>query len=254
MTRFDYCLAQVLRHEGGYVDHHKDPGGATNYGITRKTLARWRRISPWFKLKKSEVRDIKKAEVTAIYRSLYWQRCNGPMLPAGLDHAVFDFAVNSGPTRAIRHLQALVGTRRDGIPGELTLRAVRAFVADKGVAALINALCDSRLGFLRHLSTFSTFGRGWTRRVAQVRRLSLSAAGAGGQNSNNQTGNRSFSMSFLTGYKTYIVSIIMLLVGIGQLFGVDVPGFDGQTSGQLIVEALAVLFLRRGIKNEISAA
>ncbi len=61
-------------------------------------------------------------------------------------------------------------------------------------------------------------------------------------------------MNILSGYKTYIVAIAMLIAGIGQMLGIDLPGFDGQASGQLVIEALAVLFLRRGIKNEISNA
>lgn len=250
MTRFEYCLAQVLRHEGGYVDHAKDPGGATNYGITRKTLARWRHINPWFKLSKSEVRTLKKTEVAAIYRALYWDRCRGGILANGLDHTVFDYAVNSGPSRAIRHLQGLVGVKADGVLGPLTLKAIEQKIKSQGTRALINALCDRRLGFLRRLSTYSTFGRGWRNRVKEVRRLALNAAGTPEHNA-NQNNNRRIFMQFLTGYKTYIVAIIMLLAGLGQVLGVDIPGFDGQTSGQLIFEALAVLFLRRGIKTDI---
>lgn len=253
MTRFDYCLAQVLRHEGGYVDHPRDPGGATNFGITRKTLARWRHINPWFKLKKSEVRTLKKPEVSAIYRALYWDRCRGALLTSGLDHAVFDYAVNSGSSRAVRHLQGLVGAKADGVLGTLTLKAIQRKINIIGVRELINALCDRRLGFLRRLSTYTTFGRGWRRRVEEVRRLALSTAGTSDRKP-NQNNNRRIFMQFLTGYKTYIVAIIMLLSGIGQLLGVNIPGFDGQTSGQLIVEALAVLFLRRGIKNDIMGA
>ncbi len=51
--RFARCLELVLRQEGGYADHPADPGGATNFGITRKTLARWRKISPWWELPKA---------------------------------------------------------------------------------------------------------------------------------------------------------------------------------------------------------
>ncbi|HHB82048.1 MAG TPA: hypothetical protein ENK61_01120 [Devosia sp.] len=253
MTRFDYCLTQVLRHEGGYVDHPRDPGGATNFGITRKTLAGWRHINPWFKLKKSEVRTLKKPEVAAIYRALYWDRCRGALLANGLDHALFDYAVNSGPSRAIRHLQGLVGAKTDGVLGALTLKAIQRKTNAIGIRGLINALCDRRLGFLRRLSTYSTFGRGWRNRVEEVRRLALSAAGTSNHKTNSNN-NRRISMNFLTGYKTYIVAIVMLLVGIGQMLGVTIPGFDGQTSGQLIIESLAVLFLRRGIKNEIMGA
>src|SRR5689334_14019533 len=71
-TRFQTCLAEVLRHEGGYVDHPTDPGGATNMGITHKTLARWRKVSPWWDLPKSAVKTMARSEAAQIYRALYW--------------------------------------------------------------------------------------------------------------------------------------------------------------------------------------
>lgn len=250
MTRFEHCLAHVLRHEGGYVDHPNDPGGATNFGITRKSLARWRKISPWWKLPKSEVRVLKQAEVAAIYRAHYWNRCRASALPKGLDHAVFDFAVNSGPSRAVKYLQALAGVTQDGVVGPVTLAGLRVKAAATGVGALIVALCNRRMGFLRNLSTFKTFGNGWRRRVADVQRVALAAAGS----RNLPPNKRKPPMQILSGYKTYIIAIAMLIAGIGQMLGIDLPGFDGQSAGHLIAEALAVLFLRRGLKNEIANA
>ena len=122
-TRFDQCLDEVLRHEGGYVDHPSDPGGATNMGITRKTLARWRQVSPWWKLDKAAVRGLERAEAARIYRASYWDTSRAGLLPAGLDLALFDFAVNSGPDRAVRLLQAELGVVADGRIGPLTLGA-----------------------------------------------------------------------------------------------------------------------------------
>lgn len=61
-------------------------------------------------------------------------------------------------------------------------------------------------------------------------------------------------MNVFSGYKTYIVGVFMLLAGIGQLMGVDMPGFDGHVAGNLIVEALAIIFLRKGLKSEIGNA
>lgn len=169
---FDRALLLVLAHEGGYVDHPSDPGGATNLGITRKTLARWRKVTPWTDLPKSEVKALTKASVAPIYRAFYWDEINGDKLPAGLDYAVFDYAVNSGPGRASMALQRLVGVADDGEIGPITLAAV----AKRKPADLINALCDERLAFLRRLSTFPVFGRGWTSRVAGVRKVALEMA------------------------------------------------------------------------------
>lgn len=252
-SRFDTCLDVVLRHEGGYADHPADPGGATNLGITRKTLARWRKVSPWWALPKSEVQKLQRTEAARIYRAGYWDRIGAEKLPAGLDLALFDFAVNSGPDRAIRTLQTELGVVVDGQIGPLTRDAMAAYVARRGPGALIHALCDRRLTFLNRLSSFATFGRGWTTRVAAIRTAALSAAGAGGVVSSQPT-NWSTIVDILNGYKTYIVAAFMLLAGLAQLLGVDLPALDGASAGHLIMEALAVLFLRKGLKGDIGRA
>ena len=243
--RFEACLAEVLRHEGGYVDHPADPGGATNMGITRKTLARWRNVSPWWDLPKAAVQGLGRAEAAEIYRRGYWVACHAGDLPPGVDVAVFDYAVNSGPDRAIRTLQATLGVVVDGIVGPLTLAAAQRADA----ARTINALCDRRLGFLRALSTFAIFGRGWTGRVAAIRAASLAAAPISSSTSNGDT-----KMDILSGYKTYIVAAFMLLAGLAQMLGIDLPTLDSGSAGSLVLEALAVLFLRKGLKADIGKA
>lgn len=244
-TRFELCLAHVLRHEGGYVDHPADPGGATNMGIAHKTLARWRQVSPWWKLPKSEVKALSHGEAGRIYRALYWNACRAGDLPPGVDLAVFDHAVNSGPDRAARTLQVALGVVVDGQVGPLTLAAARKADA----ARIINAICDRRLGFLRALNTFPTFGRGWTSRVASVRAAALAATPATHSISQGER-----PMDILSGYKTYIVAAFMLLAGIAQILGVDLPALESGAAGSLVLEALAILFLRKGLKGDIGRA
>jgi len=250
-SRFDACLDEILKHEGGYVDHPSDPGGATNLGITHKTLARWRRVSPWWKLPKSAVRALERAEAAKIYRASYWDRVQGGHLPKGLDLALFDYAVNSGPDRAIRTLQAELGVAADGQIGPLTLAAISGHA--KGQGALINALCDRRLAFLNRLPTFATFGRGWTSRVASVRKAALASVGATAAPSiATKISNWRTLMDMLNGYKTYIVAAFMLLAGLAQVLGIDLPALEGGSAGHLIMEALAVLFLRKGLKGDLA--
>jgi lysozyme family protein len=237
--RFEGCLTEVLRHEGGYVDHPSDPGGATNMGITRKTLARWRKVSPWTDLPKAEVVGLKRDEAALIYRASYWNACKAGNMPSGVDLALFDFAVNSGPDRAVRVLQAALGVAADGAVGPVTLGAVNAANPTK----LINAICDRRLGFLGRLSTFATFGRGWTRRVAEIRAAALAAA------KTTLPMQRRELMDILSGYRTYIVAAFMLLAGVAQVLGIDLPSLDGGAAGSLILEALAIVFLRKGLKG-----
>ncbi|WP_292497888.1 putative peptidoglycan-binding domain-containing protein, partial [Mesorhizobium sp.] len=103
------------------------------------------------------------------YRCFYWDAVAGADLPDGIDYAVFDFAVNSGPGRAAKYLQAVLGVVQDGRIGPATLAAAGA----KPAGVVIDALCDARLAFLEKLPTWPSFGRGWSVRVASVRRQAL---------------------------------------------------------------------------------
>jgi lysozyme family protein len=164
-ANFDRALTLVLKHEGGYVDHPKDPGGATNLGITLATLTVWRKRT----VSKDDVRALTREEAAAIYRKNYWAKVKGDDLPSGVDYATFDFAVNSGVGRAARFLQETLKIAADGKIGPQTLAACYGASAP----GLIAALCDRRLAWLKTLSTWSTFGKGWGARVAGVRKDAL---------------------------------------------------------------------------------
>ncbi len=170
---FDRALALVLRHEGGYVDHVRDPGGATNLGITIGTAKANRLdLDRDGDVDKADVRLITPATAAPVYKAKYWDAVRGDELPSGLDYAVFDFAVNSGVSRAAIFLQDLVGVAPDGRIGPLTLKAV----AQHKPEDLIRRLCDKRMMFLQRLSTWNTFGKGWTSRVNGVRKEALAFA------------------------------------------------------------------------------
>ncbi len=154
-------LSLVLAHEGGFVNHPKDPGGATNKGVTQKVYDAYRAVKG---LKHHSVRLIDNIEVQDIYLKNYWRLVRGDSLPAGVDYAVFDFAVNSGVSRSIRYLQKVVGVNDDAVIGDMTLEAVYRY-ARKDEEGLIATLCANRVAFLQSLPTFQTFGRGWMRRV-----------------------------------------------------------------------------------------
>jgi lysozyme family protein len=166
---FDACLALVLVNEGGWSDDPRDPGGATNRGITRATLARWRGRP----VSTAELKALSRAEAAAIYRALYWDAVRADALPKGVDLAVFDHAVNSGPGRAARTLQSALGVAADGDVGPATLAA--AAVADP--ATLIRELCRRRLALLERLATWRHFGRGWRSRIARTEGAALDRAG-----------------------------------------------------------------------------
>lgn len=162
---FERSLTAVLKHEGGYVDHPRDPGGATNMGITIGTLRAWRGKA----VTKEDVRFLKRDEAARIYRKQYWDAVRGDDLPAGLDYAMFDYAVNSGAGKAIRDLQSCLGLQRDGQIGAMTIEAVNR----SETRELVGSLMARRLAFLQGLRTWDAFGKGWSRRVSDVRSLSL---------------------------------------------------------------------------------
>lgn len=180
MTAQTYAraLSHVLVHEGGYANHPKDPGGATMKGVTQRVYDAYRDRRGEAR---RSVRQITEAELQAIYRRQYWDVVRGDNLPGGVDYAVFDGAVNSGPAQAVKWLQRALGTVKvDGVVGEATLAAVEAYPDHDQLIAL---MLGRRLAFLQALRTWSTFGRGWSARVAQVKKIGQAwAAGSVGPN------------------------------------------------------------------------
>lgn len=170
MTRFSDCLPRVLKSEGGFVDDPKDPGGATNLGVTQATLAHWLHHP----VTVEDVKALTPDTVAPIYQASYWNAASCGQLPAGVDYMVFDLAVNSGPGRAARFLQEAVGANPDGAIGEQTLEAV----AKMTPAAIINAMSARREAFYRDQPTFLHFGVGWLNRLKQVTDQALQDAGA----------------------------------------------------------------------------
>ncbi len=158
---FDKCYALVIANEGGFVDHPKDPGGMTNLGVTKANWEAFLNRS----VTEAEMRALTPDAVKGFYRSMYWDKVRGDQLPAGVDYAAFDFAVNSGVNRAARYLQRIAGVLDDGIIGPKSLEAIKSCDPDQ----VVEALCDMRLDFLKRLPTFETFGKGWSRRVAEVK-------------------------------------------------------------------------------------
>ncbi len=146
----EQALEILLRHEGGFVDHKSDPGGATNHGIT-EAVARVHGYT-------GHMRDLPLSVATTIYRKQYWSMVKADQLPEALRFHVFDAAVNSGNVQAIRWLQRCAGVKEDGIIGPVTIKAA-ANVSPARYSAV-------RLRFMTDLKTWPSFGKGWARRIA----------------------------------------------------------------------------------------
>ena len=157
---FEQCLAFVLKEEGGFVNDIHDPGGATNFGVTKATYEQF--IGHPVSIQ--DMQSLTVEQITPLYRGKFWDAVHGDDLPAGVDYAILDFAVNSGVRRAAKALQQAVGVEVDGAIGAGTMAAV----ASADAKDIVTKVCAARLAFLQALTTWQYYGKGWGGRVARV--------------------------------------------------------------------------------------
>lgn len=160
---FNAVMDEVLSHEGGYVNHPRDPGGETNFGISKRSYP------------KEDIKRLTRSRAKTIYRLDFWAKIRGDDLPAGVDLVVMDASVNSGTKRGVAWAQKAAGlsaAQADGVMGPVSLRAI----SKVDPFDVIKRACSIRMGFLRGLRTWGTFGKGWSRRVASVEAVSISMA------------------------------------------------------------------------------
>jgi lysozyme family protein len=161
---FDTAFERVIKSEGGYVWDKDDPGGETNLGVTAGAWGAYlgRPLEP------GEMKALTKETVKPFYRQMYWDKVKGDNLPAGVDYAVFDFAVNVGVARAAKFLQRAVGAVDDGVVGSGTLGKVAAIDPQK----LLDNFADQKQRFYNGLATTNPtqqkFLKGWLARVDHV--------------------------------------------------------------------------------------
>ena len=172
LSNFARALPLFLAHEGGFVNHPNDPGGATNKGVTIANFRKY--VKPGGTV--ADLKKITNAQVATVFKRHYWDRVRADELPSGVDYTVGDFAINSGPSRAIKELQKVVGVVADGAMGSLTMEAIN----NADPIFIIRNLNANRLAFMKRIrngSLWKTFGKGWQRRVDEVERKSLQWAG-----------------------------------------------------------------------------
>lgn len=202
-------LPLLKAHEGGYSNHSDDP--ATNLGITIHTFRAYIK-------RDGTIADLKKLtfeQAAIVYRAQYWNKVRGDDLPAGVDYATFDFAVNSGPSRSAKFLQQLVGVEQDGEIGPITLAAV----GKRDPGKLAAALCDKRLEWMQGLSKWRRYGKGWERRVREVKAHSLKLAATAGD-SRSVTETKETGTDHMTPFLgMFAPKLIGLLTGKGMQSG-----------------------------------
>jgi lysozyme family protein len=154
--KFDDAFTKLLGHEGAYSNHSADPGGETMFGITIAVARANGYTGP--------MRQLPQTEAKRIYKALYWDKVQADALPDRVRYAVFDAAVNSGPGQAVRWLQRALGLADDGHIGPVTI----AYVKQADHEALTRKMLAQRLRFMTNLTTWSSFSRGWARRIADL--------------------------------------------------------------------------------------
>ena len=159
---FSSVVKMILIHEGGYVNHPSDPGGETKYGISKRAYP------------DVDIAELTKDDAADLYKRDYWDRIKGDDLPVGVACVVMDYAVNSGISRASKALQSVCGIANgDGIIGPASLNAVWVTVKNTSEEDVINAVTEQRQEFIRGLSIYETFGKGWERRITETHEKAL---------------------------------------------------------------------------------
>jgi lysozyme family protein len=152
---FELAFERLLEHEGGYSNHPNDPGGETMFGITLRVARRNGYAGA--------MRDLSIELADKIAREEYWNTVRADELPDAVRFDVFDTAYNSGPNRSIKLLQKACRVKDDGILGPITLTAARKMDPQK----LAKRFNGERLEFMAGLGAWSSFSRGWARRLAR---------------------------------------------------------------------------------------
>lgn len=148
---FNQAFKKLIGHEGGYVDDPEDPGGETNFGISKRSYP------------KEDIPNMTLERAKEIYRKDFWWAAGCDAVPDAAKFDLFDMAVNSGVKPAICTLQNAVGAVPDGIIGPRTLQAINS----ANPVRLIAHFNAHRLLFMTNLKNWPAHGKGWARRVAK---------------------------------------------------------------------------------------
>ena len=153
---FERAFDLLITHEGGFGNHPDDPGGATMYGVTEVVARAEGYIGP--------MRDLSLDFAKQVYRKRFWDACRCDQMPDVIRYPLFDAAVNSGPSQAIKWLQVAVGVKADGVIGPITQQTVNVLPAQVTRQKMIG----NRLRFMTNLNNWPSFSKGWARRIAAI--------------------------------------------------------------------------------------
>lgn len=169
MSRFEDCLARILKHEGGYVNDPLDSGGRTNLGVTQRVWEEW----VGHPVTEADMKALTPQKIAPMYKLKYWNPSYCEVLPKGLDYVVFDFAVNAGTGRSVKTLQSAIGCVADGVIGPKTMAVINDANTKDLIAKFSDARADFYQGIVARKPDQARFIKGWLNRVEESRKLAL---------------------------------------------------------------------------------
>lgn len=162
---YDKAFNRLMKNEGGYVNHPRDPGGETMYGVTKRVA-----VAHGYH---GNMKNLPKSFAARVARQSYWDASHCDEFDPLIAVQLFDAAYNHGPHNAIKFLQRAAGLEDkqvDGIVGTQTIHAVKKLKPN----VIVLKFLAVRLDFFTRIGTWNTFGKGWSRRI--VEQLEAAAA------------------------------------------------------------------------------
>jgi lysozyme family protein len=157
VNNYTKFLKRLLHSEGGYVWDKNDPGGETKYGISKRSYP------------DVDIKNLTIEKAGEIYKKDFWDPLNADKLYDGVAFQLFDFAVNSGISTAIRAYQRALGVADDGHFGPVSLQKSKEMSESDQIMGIL----AERLEFMSKLRAWQHFSRGWAKRIADNLRYGM---------------------------------------------------------------------------------
>lgn len=157
MDSFEKAVEFILAHEGGYSNDANDPGGETNWGISKRSYP------------SADIKALTRDQAIDIYRRDYWDRCKCGNMPGPIGFLLFDAAVNQGASGAIRLLQKALRVNADGIIGPVTMQQIQLSKTRQIAVAFV---ARRAFAYAQNVNVIR-FGLGWFNRLAEAHQRSM---------------------------------------------------------------------------------
>ncbi len=183
MSNFEHAIELVLVHEGGFVDHPSDPGGATNWGVSLRFLGDHPEVGDFDQdgdVDAQDIANMTRDQAKMIYRMFWWDKFGyGRISDQTIATKVFDFSINMGASRAHKLLQSALNNAFglnldvDGVLGNASIGAINVCTDGDEEQQLITAYCDAAWDFYQALIAnnpkLKVFTNGWKNRAYSIR-------------------------------------------------------------------------------------